>query len=314
MFNLLRMVKMKKILIITSSFDFTADYIINKYKAVTLFYRFNTDLFNEYEIIIDEKSGWIINNRFWTLKEEDVYSIYYRKPTLPKLEEYDSIYHGMMYREMITIINGIVEVFKGRCLTKPSKLRNAENKVYQLSIARQLGFKLPKSLITNSPDAAKKFNDSNKSIVKPISIGKINTKNNIEYIQTNIVNDDFNIEDIVLSPAYFQEYVNKDFEVRVTVINDMFYNVKIVSSDKIDWRKTNSKNIYENMELPKEIKEKCNKMLKIMKIDFGAFDFIVYNNEYFFLEVNPNGQWYWLEEALKLNISDSIHKYLVGEI
>ena len=304
---------MRKVLIITSSFDLTVDYIIDKYKEVTLFYRFNTDRFNDYEIIIGEQSGWIINSKFWRLRQEDVYSIYYRKPTLPKLEEYDPIYHNMMYREMVTVINGIVEVFKGVCLTKPSKLRNAENKVYQLSIARQIGFKLPKSLITNSPNDAKIFYALNKSIVKPISTGKIKTKNIIEYIQTNTVIDDLNIEDIILSPAYFQEYVKKDTEVRVTLINNVFYAVKIVSSNSTDWRKADSKNIYENMELPNTIKVMCKKMLGEMKIKFGAFDFIVSNNEYIFLEVNPNGQWYWLEEILELDISDTIHNFLVGK-
>lgn len=48
------------------------------------------------------------------------------------------------------------------------------------------------------------------------------------------------------------------------------------------------------------------------KIKFGTFDFIVNNKkEWVFLEINPNGQWQWLEHALNLNIAEEIVKYLV---
>lgn len=40
-----------KILIITSSIDYTVDYIISKYKDVN-FYRLNVDLFDSYQILI----------------------------------------------------------------------------------------------------------------------------------------------------------------------------------------------------------------------------------------------------------------------
>ncbi|MBZ9625614.1 hypothetical protein G9F71_022555 [Clostridium sp. FP2] len=305
---------MKKILIITSSVDLTVDYVINKYNQHALFYRFNTDYFQDYEIIVGNQEGWIIKNKYWIINEGEIDAIYYRKPVFPKLDEYNSMYHNMMYKEILTAIIGIIEVFKGRCLTKPSILRNAENKIVQMSIAREIGFRLPQSCITNSPNEARKFYNSNISIVKPISVGKVISGDKIEYIQTNMVDEDFNIEDIRLSPCYFQQYIKKDFEVRVTVINSIFYTVKIDSSDKVDWRKTSSNNIYNIIELPGEIKEQCSRMLRIMGLDFGAFDFIVSNNEYYFLEVNPNGQWYWLEDILHLDISKSVFEYLAGEV
>ena len=44
----------------------------------------------------------------------------------------------------------------------------------------------------------------------------------------------------------------------------------------------------------------------------GAYDFIVNpKGEYFFLEVNPAGQWLWMEEKLNLNISKSIAEALM---
>ena len=53
-------------------------------------------------------------------------------------------------------------------------------------------------------------------------------------------------------------------------------------------------------------------MLEDLELKFGAFDFIVDEEDnWVFLEVNPNGQWQWLEEKLNLNISEKIVEYLV---
>lgn len=304
---------MKNILVITSSYDLTVDYMIDKFRNKTNFYRFNTDLFCDYEINISDFKGWTIRNRYWEISEIDIHSIYYRKPSLPKLNGYEEKYHSYMYNEMLSTIKGITEVFDGICLSKPSILNKSENKIYQLRIAEKVGFRTPKSLITNSSEQAKEFCKKRKSIVKPLSIGKITHGNRTSFIQTNLVNLNTEISQLEMSPVYFQEYMPKDYELRVTVVDDKFYSVRIDTNEKVDWRKKGSVNFYSIYELPENIKQKCLEMMKICNLKFGAFDFIVNEGEYIFLEVNPNGQWYWLEEALKLDISDSIFHFLVGD-
>ena len=66
------------------------------------------------------------------------------------------------------------------------------------------------------------------------------------------------------------------------------------------------------IECPEKIKQQCLAMLKYFNLDFGAFDYIVTpDNDWVFLEVNPNGQWLWLEESLNLDISKQIVQYLL---
>lgn len=304
---------MKNILIITSSFDLTVDYLIDKFKNKAKFYRFNTDFFEAYSIEISDYKGWSISSENWTIREQDVFSIYYRKPTLPKLYNYDSKYHSLIYKDIISMIDGIIEVFNGRCLSKPSILKKSENKIFQLRIAEELNFNIPNSLITNSDDLASRFCKDKIRIVKPLSMGRLEYENKVGIIQTNIVNNSIPIDGLGYSAAYFQNYIDKDYEVRATIINKNCHAVKINSKDKVDWRKSDSKNEYVKMTLPYNIEMKCLKMLNILELNFGAFDFIVNRGEFIFLEVNPNGQWYWLEEELSLSISDDIFAFLSGE-
>ena len=296
-----------KTLVITSSVDETASYIIKKYGNIVDFFRVNIDRFNEYYFDVGDK-GWSISNHDETITEGDTYSIYYRKPILPRLNIYDSEYHFMIQRDIISLINGLADSFKGRVLTKPSILRKTENKIFQLLYASRNGWKTPQSYIGNNRE--KCFNyEKTKSIIKPLTTGKVYGKKNIEIYQTNLfrgVGDD-----ISFTPVYLQRYIPKQYEVRLTIIGKYIYTVRIDTQNQIDWRADYQNHKYTQIICPNYIMEKCYKMMTDFELSFGAFDFIVTpQNEWIFLEINPNGQWLWLENKLGLDISKGIVEYL----
>ncbi|MGG3562740.1 MvdC/MvdD family ATP grasp protein [Neobacillus rhizosphaerae] len=307
---------MKQILIITNSKDLTVDYLIDRYSESAHFFRLNTDCFSDYNFLISNNGSTIkYNDNSLQIDMELCDSLYYRKISFPSLREYDSKYRNLMQREMVTIIEGIAETFGNIGMTRPSFLRRADNKIVQLKLANELGFNIPDSLISNSNQEAKIFTFNNPtSIVKPISVGRLIDENKVGYIQTNMVNKEQEILGLELSPAYFQSYQEKDYEVRLTIINGKPYGVKINSSNNIDWRKKDSKISYSLIEVPQEIVNKCLIMMDSLYIKFAAFDFIVKDGNYFFLELNANGQWLWLEEELNLDISGSIINYLLGDL
>lgn len=300
---------MKKILVITSSIDYTVDYIVDKYQTKVEFYRFDVDKFAEYEIIIGQAEGWIMRCKRWCIRESEIHSIYYRKPRLPHLDEFESDYRGMIAKDIIALVNGMVDSFKGKVLTKPYILRAAENKVYQLLYAKKEGLKIPESFIGNSTGVASCFTERH-SIIKPITTGKIISKNHVEIFQTSCFTE-LN-EDISLMPVYLQEYVSKKYEVRLTCINNNLFPIRIDSNDKLDWRKDYAGLKYEIIDCPEHVKKICLKLLDDFGLQYGAFDFIVTDNdEWVFLEVNPNGQWLWLEKLLNLTIAEKIVDYLM---
>lgn len=299
---------MKKILIVTSSIDYTVDYLIIKYSHMANFFRFNIDLFSQYKINICV-DGWELHSPTWSIKEHEIDSIYYRKPMFPDLSEFSPEYRIMIERDILSIVEGIVNSFEGKVLTKPYLLRKAENKIYQLMLADKIGFSQPKTLITNHTEKAKQFVDEKGTVIKPLTTAKIKFDNQYELYTTKIITKIS--ESINLMPIYLQYYQNKWYEVRITMIREKAFAVKIYAADKIDWRRQSEKNSYELIDLPADIYEKCTIMLEELDIEFGAFDFIIYNEDWTFLEVNPNGQWLWLEEELHLDISKQIVLHLI---
>lgn len=298
----------KVIMIITSSIDETSSYIMEKYRDQAEIVRLNVDQFGKYAFSISE-CGWDISDGEENYSEQEIYSIYYRKPMLPELQEYKPQYHSMIQRDIIAVINGIADSFCGKVLTKPSVLRKTENKIFQLIHAGKNGICLPCSYIGNSNEVCEKFARGD-SIIKPISTGKTYRINGCELYQTKKFNN-FR-DDVRLTPVYLQEYIIKYFEVRITVIDGHFYTVRIDTDNKIDWRADYSNHKYSIIECPNEIKKQCLSIMADFNLKFGAFDYVVtLDNKWVFLEVNPNGQWLWLEKSLGLDISQKIVDYLL---
>ena len=298
----------RRVLVITSSIDETASYIIAKYSEQVDFFRLNVDQFKSYKFHIGN-DGWSIFRECEKISSSDVYSIYYRKPILPDLGEYDSQYHLMIQRDVISVINGIADSFCGKVLTRPSILRKVENKVYQLIYAGKNGWDIPCSYIGNNIDECRCFEDKT-SIIKPITMGKTQGKNGWELYQTNLYRGIE--EDISITPVYLQEYIRKQFEVRITIVGEKVYPIRIDTKNKIDWRADYCNHKYTKIVCPDNIIKKCYQMMEDFSLNFGAFDFIVTpEDKWVFLEVNPNGQWLWLEHNMKLDISKEIVKYLV---
>jgi len=302
---------MDQILIITSSYDKTCDYLIKKYNNIE-FFRFDLDYFSQYTVSFSFNE-FLISKGTQSLAESNCLSIYYRKPSPENLNGIiDNKYQSFAHKEAHSLIEGIVEAFNGKCLTKPSIMRPASNKILQARFANTVGFELPEYLMTNDADNIRKLH-SQKTIVKPLSVGVIQDEKSKEFVQTNLLDKSINLESLKYSPAYFQLYQNKDYECRATFIGDKAYVVKIESENEIDWRKQDNKITYSVCEMPDDVYRKCLLFMKLCNMQFGCFDFIIDKGFWYFLEMNVNGQWAWLEYEVGVDISGGIIRYLCNE-
>jgi glutathione synthase/RimK-type ligase-like ATP-grasp enzyme len=119
--------------------------------------------------------------------------------------------------------------------------------------------------------------------------------------------------------SYVQNYVEKAFELRITVVGQEVFACKINSQlqdedkGKTDWRQGYDYGLkHEPYDLPAEITSKCLLFLQRMELNFGCFDFIVTpGNQYLFLECNSNGQWLWIEQETGMRISGAIANFLI---
>lgn len=198
--------------------------------------------------------------------------------------------------------------------------RYAASKMLQMKIAQDVGFSIPSSCFSNRKDYivnfARKYDDL---IIKPIEsdfVVRDEDFQHVFYAQKISSNSlpEVPIEAFNQTVSFVQNYIPKKYEVRVTVVGKKVFACKIDSQvmdedkGKIDWRQGYDYNIkYESMLLPEIIANKSIDFLKRMGLNFGAFDFVVTpEDQYVFLECNPNGQWLWIEIKTGQKISEAI--------
>jgi glutathione synthase/RimK-type ligase-like ATP-grasp enzyme len=110
----------------------------------------------------------------------------------------------------------------------------------------------------------------------------------------------------------FQAYVPKRFELRVTVIGNQVFAAEIHSQltnhTRYDWRRYDlSRTPHLRHELPPEIQDKCVRLVEQLELSYGAIDMVLTpEGRYVFLEINPNGQYLWIEEQTGLPISAAL--------
>lgn len=324
------MPKQKKVLILTNKKDITADYVILELQKRNIgYFRFNTEAFPTKisgTMHVDEKIiSLSIEGIKGTINLDDIFSIWYRRPGVPCISKdiKDAGVTEFCRKESEEFIEGLCSIFKGLWVSFPPHIFRAQNKLYQLSVARSLGFKIPETIITNNPKEIGTFADKFHSgiIAKAVRQGTLRTNHGEYLIFTNpVTRKDFEaFPNVKYSPCVFQQFIPKKFDLRVTVIGSKVFSVEIHSGDNMpesqfDWRQGNQENLsYKIHVLPKNIEGLCRRIVEKMKLKFGAIDLIYStSNEYYFLEINPNGQWAWIEQTTKLNLTKALVDLLTG--
>src|SRR5262249_4328668 len=116
-------------------------------------------------------------------------------------------------------------------------------------------------------------------------------------------------KNIQRTPVLLQELIAKEYEIRATVVGTRIFAIRINSqaadSTKLDWRRDQIRSdMYSVLQLPDIEQQRIIKLHTRMGLFYGAYDFIVdREGQLVFLEVNPSGQWLWLEHATGAPIS-----------
>jgi len=244
----------------------------------------------------------------------DVSAVWNRRPTPPvpdpALAAEDREFVAAESRHVLT---SLWSLLGDRFWVTPSDAdRAAEHKPYQLATARACGLETPKTLITNDPQEAVKFLDQCGGQIVYKSVRHY-TRRQDEIplaLFTTVVDRaalEGHLDGIRLAPCLFQDYVPKRVELRAHVIGDRIFTSAIDSqSDEFarhDWRRNLLRRPLpqEPFELPADISAKVHELMRRLGLVFGCLDLILTpDDRYVFLEINPNGQWYWVEQETGL--------------
>lgn len=306
-----------KVLLISNRYDFSTDFVAVELDKQNIEYiRINRDELKDYSIefnpIIPEIIGKYKNYSF-TISVKHLKSIYYRAPTFLR----DIFQEGLTEDEQLirtqwtAFVRSLCVFESVKWFNNPTDIYKAEIKPYQLYLANKLGIKVPKSIISN-----KSLNIGYEyQAIKSIDTAIVSKGNEEGFVYTEIYKQN-EIEEIKYSSPFFnQQGLVPKIDIRVTVVEENVVAIKISSDNRIDedWRRYKNELKYTVFELPKNIKKFCIEYTIKLNLNFGAIDLILHNDEYYFIEINPTGEWSWLQQNTGFKFDSLIVNSLKNE-
>lgn len=321
---------MANVVILSNSLDFHADEVerVLLERGAKVF-RVNSDKFfvDHIQLVFGTVSeeGLSINGEW--LSFDLVTSVLYRRPEALEVEISDEHQKQFAEKEAGEFLNqlyfGLDNAF---WVSRYQALEFARRKLPQLGIARKLGMRTPSTLITNSPDKVRDFFRScggriaYKTLKSPVI--KPGEGPELWGVPTTLLTSEHmdRIDLIRHTGGIFQEYVDKEYEIRVTVIGREVFAAKLdsqaVPEASVDWREAVDlgRVRVEAYELPEKVVNQCVGIVKSYGLNFGAIDLIrTPDGQYVFLEINCNGQWLWVEDLTGQELLASMAGLLMFE-
>lgn len=199
----------------------------------------------------------------------------------------------------------------------------AENKLLQLRAAAEAGFETPRTLVTNHPEALRRFHAGlgrDRMITKLLEPVVQSMSGHPDFVYTSEVRPEHlaHADRIRVWPRIFQALVIKRCELRVIVVGERVLAGSIDTRESptgaLDWRRTSPAEgvRWIRAELPDEVAERAVRVTRSLGLVYAALDVIVdEEGRHVFLELNPAGEWGWLQRDLGLPIAEAIADALV---
>jgi MvdC family ATP-grasp ribosomal peptide maturase len=291
--------------------------------------RVNTDLFPSRVKLSahagDERSAYLLTETGEQTSVEEVRAVWARKLWSPRMaDDLDERFRSMCVSESAAALGGFLDALhNARWVNNLDHQRNAENKQRQLRLATRAGLRVPRTLVTNDPAAARQFfaeteGETVAKLLRPLD-QSMNAGKHFLYTSRVREEDLASADALRHSPMVFQELIAKACELRVACVAGKTFagaiNATGTSRGHTDWRRASPDECrWQEVQLPIEVASSLEALMSELGLVFGAVDLIhTPSGEYVFLEVNPSGEWGMLERDLSLPISEAIAEALLED-
>ncbi|MFI5839470.1 ATP-grasp ribosomal peptide maturase [Catenuloplanes sp. NPDC051500] len=243
---------------------------------------------------------------------EEISAVYYRRPTHFELDHMmsdaerawaaDEARHGF---------GGVISALACRWVNHPADNTAAAMKPVQLAAAGAVGLAVPDTLVTNDPDAAAAFLEEHPDgVVNKALSGSPGITGHALFTRA-VTLADITATSVSATAHLLQARVKRDYEVRLTIANGRLFAARADAIPgcemPLDGRAEPDAVTYTPIDVPCSIEDRVHRLMDRLRLRFGAADFIVTpDGEWLFLEINPNGQWGWIQHATGQPIAEAI--------
>lgn len=231
---------------------------------------------------------------------ETIRAVWWRRPSTFNLPTTlrDPAHRRLALSEATTAFHGLFEAMDALWINPPARDASAGHKPYQLDLAQRLGLEIPQTLMTSDPENAHAFwraCDGNVIYKQFLALPDA-------WAETRRLGEtETKVADaaIQLAPVIFQRHVAAVADLRVTIVGDEIFAAAVDVRDldyEVDVRlNLNAKHVAHT--LPDDVANLLLALMRRLGLVYGAIDLrLTEDGRYVFLEINPAGQFLYVEE------------------
>lgn len=270
------------------------------------------------EVVQGRWEGWL-RTPHRTIALDTITAVWWRSPrtfAFPAAMTAVERHHATM--EAKYGLGGVLTSLPALWVNHPARVADAAYKPFQLALASRCGLRVPATLITNDADSVRRFASAGRTVTKMLGASTIHESGEHKIAFTRLLDaaDVTDLAGIENTAHLFQRWAPKSYECRVIVVGDTLTAVGIHASSAsafVDWRTDYDHLHYELLDLPDAVATGARRLMKELGLAYGALDFVVAPDRTFtFLEVNPTGQYGWLEYHTGAPITAQLAALLTG--
>ncbi len=297
-----------QVLLLSGLYDFSTDFIAAALKERgTTFLRLNREQLPTCRVTLDPVAAVIAvrspSGLTTTIDASSLHAVLFRQPVFLR----NTPGHALSVAEQLersqwsAFLRGLCVLDNSCWMNHPAKTYLAECKSYQLRVAAKLGFTVPRTRIGNDLTGIRSAQLGDPLIVKSLDTVLIHEDSDCLFTYS-MASDaaSWQEEDLSSTPALCQEFVRDKTDLRVTVVGDNLFAVRIEENGRGiegDWRVRPRNQVrFVPIDLPEECSRLCRRLAETLGLPFAAIDLLEIGDDhkFVFVEINPTGEWGWL--------------------
>ncbi|MEH3104112.1 MAG: hypothetical protein PGN12_09430 [Sphingomonas phyllosphaerae] len=251
-----------------------------------------------------------------TLDFDAVGAVWWRRPQPFRLhpELADPGYGSFAAGECGDAIAGLWHLLDAEWINPPLWDERAHRKPLQLKLARECGLTVPATCMTSDPDAAAAFiaQHAGQALIYKAFGGTEADWRETRLLRPEQTGD---LSAFRFAPLILQAFVPARYDVRLTIVGEELFAAAIHSQQSrypLDFRMDVLNTAITPIDVPEEVRTAMMALMRTLRIVYGAADFrVTDNDEWVFLEVNPAGQWLFVEDATGQPIARALAHRLI---
>lgn len=304
------------VLLLAGRYDLTCDYVVANLRRRSVPYlRLNTEDFANSAVELDPVHRRLVierDGRSYCVTPQTLRSVLFRRPVF--LRDYGDDHRSPSERfsclQWAAFVRNLMLFSEARWINDPAATYRAEHKAVQLSVAAQIGFTVPQTRITNAPHPHSLGDGSAQIAIKGLDTVLLRAGGDEMFGFTTFESSEkLEPKHWRTAPATIQAALTNKLDVRVTVIEDRVFAASITTNGNPvveDWRQHKRDVDFHSFDLPPDIAQRCRVLVNSLGLRFGGIDLAMCNGKFYFLEINPTGEWAWLVDAAGLPIDEAL--------